>query len=76
MTGDYFKVASELATDVSIPALPTQFHMAIVYRAMMYYGASEAASEIYQEGETEFKRFMRMLVKNQLTGITVGGALA
>ena len=76
ITGDYFKVASELAATTDIPALPTQFHMAIVYRAMMFYGASEAASEIYQEGETEFKRFMRMLVKNQLTGITVGGALA
>ena len=76
ITGDYFKVASELSATTDTPALPTQFHMAIVYRAMMYYGASEAAAEIYQEGETEYKRFMRMLVKNQLEGITVCGALA
>lgn len=76
LTADYYKVAAELVLATDIPALPPQYHMIIVYRAMMYYGASEAASEIYQEGAIEFKRFMHMIVLNQLDDFSMGGALA
>ena len=76
LTGDYYKVATELVTDTDTPAMPDQFHMIIVYRAMMYYGAYEAAGEVAQEGATGFKRLNTMLVLNQLTPITLGNALA
>ena len=76
LTADYYKVASELALATDTPALPPQFHMAIVYKAMMYYGASEAAPEVYQEGALEYRRFMNLLVMNQLEDFTMGGALA
>jgi hypothetical protein len=76
ITGDYFKVATELVSATDTPAMPSQFHMIIVYRAMMYYGASEAASEVYQEGATEYKRMINTLSLNQLKTFTTGGALA
>lgn len=76
ITGDYFKVASEMSADADIPSLPTQFHMAIVYRAMMFYGASEAAPEVYDDGKVNFDRMMRMIDGQQLPVLTVSGALA
>ncbi len=76
VTGDYFKVATSLALDTDTPLLPAQFHMAIVYRAMMSYGAYEAASEVYQRGESEFSKQMRRAMYNQLPGFGAVGALA
>lgn len=76
ISADYFKVATEMALDADIPALPTQFHMAIVYRAMMFYGVSEAKPEIYDEGQTEFDRMMARINLQQLPRIQLAGALA
>ena len=76
ITGDYFKVASELVLAADIPAMPAQFHMAIIYRAMMFIGASEAATEVYSEGKDEWDRMRRMLILNQINAFSVGGPLA
>lgn len=73
--GDYFRVPTEMAVDTDTPSLPTQFHMAIVYRAMMSYGAFEAASEVYQRGETEFNKLIRRVAADRLPEITAGSAL-
>jgi len=74
--GDYYTVATELVADADTPALPSQFHMAIVYKAMMHYGASEAAQEVYQEGEAEFKRMMTRIANDRTQEIMIGSALA
>lgn len=74
--GDYYRIPSEMALDDDIPGMPNQHHLAIVYRAMMSYGAYEAAPEVYQRGETEFKTIMRRLSNSRLPEITLGGALA
>lgn len=76
ITGDYFKVATEMALDADIPALPTQFHMAIVYKAMMFYGMSEAAPEVYDEGKSQFAAMMARIEMQQLPEMGVCGALA
>ena len=76
VTGEYFKVPTELALDADVPGLPIQYHMAIIYRAMMYYGASEIASEVYQEGEKEFALMMNRLGMTQIVDVTLPGALA
>lgn len=74
--GDYFKVASELSLVADIPSLPTQFHRAIVYRAMMFYGVSEAATEVYDEGKSEFKIMLANLEADQSPPADFGGPLA
>ncbi len=75
VTGDYYTVATELVADTDTPALPSQFHMAIVYKAMTLYGASEAAQEVYQEGDSAYRRMMSRLTIDRLPEITLGGAL-
>lgn len=74
VTGDYFKCPTEMTADADIPALPVHYHMAIVYRAMMFYAAEEAANEIYVHGNKEFNRIMSRIEKDYLPDFEVGGA--
>jgi hypothetical protein len=76
ISGDYFKVATEMVNDTDIPALLSQFHMAIVYKAMMFYGASESAPEVYDDGKTEFDLMMDRIELQQLPFLQTAGALA
>ena len=76
ISGDYYKVATEMALDADTPSLPSQFHMAIVYRAMMFYGVSEASAEIYDEGKEEFVRMMSRIALHQGSMMSVGRPLA
>lgn len=76
ITADYYKVATEMALDADTPSLPSQFHMAIVYRAMMLYGVSESAPEIYDEGAANFAAIMKEIEDHQLPEIEVAGGLA
>jgi hypothetical protein len=49
--------------------------MAIVYRALMLYGRYEAAAEIYQDADTNYKRIMRRVDLNQLPDIELAEPL-
>lgn len=77
ITGDYYREPGlmPLVNDF-VPYLPARFHMAIVYRAMMFYGMSEAAPEVYQEGNNEFDRIMTRMQLNQMPEIYGAPALA
>ncbi len=75
LAGDYYKVPSEMTVATDIPALPVQFHMAIVYRAMMFYGASEAAPEVYDDGLIEFNKIIRQIEATQLRRARLPGAM-
>lgn len=75
ITGDYFYAPLDMTADADIPALPAQFQMAIIYRAMMSYGAYEAAPEVYQRGELEFGKLMRRMTADRIPETIWGGAL-
>jgi hypothetical protein len=74
VTGDYFTCPTEMTLDADIPSLPVHYHMAIVYRAMMFYAAEEAASEIYTHGTKEFNRMMSRIEADYLPEIELGAA--
>lgn len=76
VNGESYAMPTELALDNDRPTLPPQYHMAIVWRALMYYGSYEAASEAYERGNAEYKRLMRLLNEDQLPEVCTGGALA
>lgn len=76
LVGDFFRDPVELSADTDTPAMPNQFHLAIVYQAMMSYGAFEAAPEVYNRGEKEFGKIMRRIGNNQLPEMAFAGALA
>lgn len=75
ISGDYYKVATELAQAGDTPGMPAQFHMLIVYRAMMLYGADEAANEVYQTGQNLYREMLGALELQQLPELEVGEGL-
>ena len=76
ITADYFAVPSELSGDTATPVLPVEYHMAIVEKAKMYYGAYESAPEVFNQGQAEFTKWMRRLATDYLPPINFAGTLA
>lgn len=76
VTADYFTCPLEMTADADIPALPAHFHLAIVYRAMMMYGAFEVASEVYQRGENDYRKMLHRIENDRLPRAKMGGPLA
>lgn len=74
--GDYYSVPVDLVADTDVPAMPAKFHLAIIYKAMMAYGAFEAASEVYDRGEKEYNRWIRRIHADQEIEMTSSGPLA
>ena len=76
VTCDYYSRPSELVNNLDTPELPSQFHMAIVYKAMQYYGMFESAPEVMQRGQVEYERMLRRIAIDRLPQIQFAGALA
>lgn len=76
MLGQYFSTVQTLTSDADIPEMPTRFHMAIVYRAMIHYGMYEAAPEVVQRGENLYNELLLRLEADQLPAVATAGPLA
>lgn len=74
--GEYYTKPITLTADADEPAMPERFHMAIVYRAMMYYGGYEAAPEVLARGTGEYKTEYSRLLIDQLPTVVSGPTLA
>jgi hypothetical protein len=74
--GDYYRKAVSLAVSADTPAMPSQFHMAIVYRALMKYAGFDAAPEVKQEAIENYKMLMQALERDQLPDVYGPSALA
>lgn len=75
VVGEYQSTPTSLSLTTDTPTMPSQFHMAIVYRAMMHYGSFESAADVYNRGESEYKLMMRRLQKHQMQEILEAPAL-
>lgn len=76
ISGEYQVLPTSLVADTDVPAIPTHLHLAIVYKAMQFYGLYEAAPEVLSKGNTEFSRLMNQLEREQLPGLWLGNPLA
>lgn len=77
VTGDYYIAPTSMSADTDTPTgLPAQFHMLIVYKAMEYYGAYEAAIEVSQRGAMSYARMAAQLESTYAPTIGFAGALA
>lgn len=74
VTGRYWSKPVELAADGDAPAMPSEFHMLIVYWALSKYAGYEAAPEVKQEAESNRARILASLEADQLPGICLEGA--
>lgn len=76
VNGEGFALPTEFSSDSDRPTLPSQYHMAIVWKALMYYGQFESAPEAYSHGQNEFRRLMNRLYEDQMPTVTFGPPLA
>ncbi len=76
IVGSYFKEATMMAADTDIPGLPTRFHMAIVYKAMMFYGEYEGDEYVRALNERNYNTMLSRLSIAQLPEVTFGATLA
>lgn len=79
VTGTYWKANQELVDDADTPEMPADYHMAIVYRAIVKYGYNSVSPEILARAEMDGKPIFEELVNNQAYSrfsLSVGPPLA
>lgn len=76
ISGEYQILPVSMTANTDTPALPTHLHLAIVYKAMEYYGLYEAAPEVLSRGTTQFSRLRNQLEREQLPELYLGNPLA
>jgi len=76
VTGEYYRVAPDLALDADVPLFPARFHLAIVWRALRSYARYEEDTGLYVAADIDYKRVYGSLKKNQLPKMTLGGPMA
>lgn len=76
IVGEYYTQPVSLVEDTDSPLIPARFHMAIVYRTMMYYAGYEAAPEVLSRGDFEYRRLYSRMEIDQLPTLISGPPLA
>lgn len=76
ITGEYQQRAWSLVNNDDTPDIPVEYHMAIVYKAMEYYGLYEAAPEVLARGQKQYQALLTQLEHEQLQEVHLGNPLA
>jgi hypothetical protein len=76
ISGDYYRVAPDLAVDADEPLIPERFQMAIVWLAVKSYAGYEEAGGLYTHAGIQYNKSHGPLLINQLPAIGLGGPLA
>lgn len=69
---DYIRDHTALAADADVPALPSRFHMLIVWEALLQYGGYDAASEVAQRARRNADALWGPLSQDQLPAVGWG----
>lgn len=75
VTAEYYKTPTILAADSDTPALPSRFHMIIVWYALTFYGSFESAPESYSRAKRQYDRMLVRLEIDQLPALEMSAPL-
>jgi len=76
ITGEYFSSPVVLSADTDTPAIPTRFHMLLVYDAMSAYAAFESAPEVDTRAQKARNKLWPVFLREQTPALVSGPALA
>lgn len=76
LSGKYWKAVTTLTDATDTPIYPSEYHMLPVYRAMMNYGRFSGATEVYQDGQNNYKQMLAQMVKTQAPPMRAARPLA
>lgn len=65
LSGKYWKAVTTLTATADTPIYPSEYHMLPVYRAMMSFGRFSGATELYQDGQNNYKQMLAQMIKTQ-----------
>lgn len=74
--GEYQRAARPFNAGTDVPSIPEEFHMIIVYGAMMKYAFYENAPEVMADARMHYNMLLDQLMENQTDDITLGEPLA
>lgn len=66
----FFRALTQLTAEDAEPDMPDDFHMVIVWRALMEVAAYDAANEVYQRASVNFDNLLDDLITDQAEQIT------
>ena len=75
ITVERWKNPIAMAADADEPAMPSEFHMLIVWKAVMFYAGWDEAGAMYQNAAANFRRIFKMAVNANTPGFSIGDAL-
>lgn len=75
LTFEYWKTPQVLSANTSVPRMPEQYHMLIVYRAMRHYGLYENAPEVVQQATLSERELMNRMAITELPSVALRGSL-
>ena len=74
LRGEYWKGPQTLSANSDTPEMPSRFHMAIVWRAILLLNEKDEADQlVYARAENKYAELMGQLERDQLPPITIGG---
>jgi hypothetical protein len=76
VVGEYQRLPSSLVNADDAPDLPEHLQIAIVYKALEYYGFYESAGEVVQRAKTQFVAIKAQLEREMLPAVHLGNPLA
>lgn len=74
--GEYFIAPHKLVADNDEPIFIEEYHMTIVYRALMHYAAQAAAGDIYTNADNNYRQILSEMKRQYLPMNRIGRALA
>lgn len=75
IVGDYYRMHVPLEADADAPLIPQRYRMAIVYKAMMMYGAEQNDATLHNTAETSYNKQLYAMSRTERPTIRSSGAL-
>jgi hypothetical protein len=73
---DYYRKPEVLAANSDTPRMPSQYHMAIVWRAVMLYCGHDENTPLYQQAKINFDHLMSRMEDTELDPLETAEPLA
>jgi len=69
VSGEYYTTPTKLVDDADEPTMPERYHRAVMYKAMIHYGAYEAAEEVVSRGAREYQKILERMQISELPDV-------
>lgn len=66
IVGEYFRQPYQLVNDTDTPIFLPEYHMIIVWKAVSYFAAQNAAGDIYNHADNEYRRILHNMRRQYL----------